>query len=195
MARLRGTGLGAGMAMGTAAVVRRTAGVYVMPEPPPRIASLEAKRRLTETPEIVVAAEEYSTAFAIAASLAWATVVGIVTERDAQDAAIPAFPAVVGVTGLMAAVSDDTLVLVDATRGVVLIDPDPIYLAQYTAEHDRIVPKNRIYLDEEHIPAQTLFPASEARIVRSDIKTLARTVGYIAGAGDEVESRALATAG
>jgi LmbE family N-acetylglucosaminyl deacetylase len=36
-----------------------------------------------------------------------------------------------------------------------------------------------------HIPAQTLFPASETKLVRADIRTLAHSVGYVMGAGDE----------
>ncbi len=37
-----------------------------------------------------------------------------------------------------------------------------------------------------HFPAQTLFPAAEASLVRADIKNLSKNVGYIMGAGDEV---------
>jgi LmbE family N-acetylglucosaminyl deacetylase len=40
-------------------------------------------------------------------------------------------------------------------------------------------------IEYPHIPAQTLFPPAETRLVRADIQTLAKTVGYIAGAGDE----------
>ena len=36
-----------------------------------------------------------------------------------------------------------------------------------------------------HIPPQTLFPVSETKLVRADIRTLAHNVGYIMGAGDE----------
>ncbi|MGH9721772.1 MAG: PIG-L family deacetylase [Bryobacteraceae bacterium] len=36
-----------------------------------------------------------------------------------------------------------------------------------------------------HIPAITVFPPSEARLERVDVKNLARKAGYIAGAGDE----------
>jgi hypothetical protein len=156
MARLRGTGLGAGMALGTAAVVRTRSGVPLMPEIPQRLAALIAQRRLTEIPEIVVVAEDYRTAHAIASSISWAKVVAIAAERDAPGAPVPGIPAVTGLSDLMRAAADDVLILVDATRGTVLIDPDPIYLAQYTAEHDRIAPKNRLYLDDAHIQAQTL---------------------------------------
>jgi hypothetical protein len=36
------------------------------------------------------------------------------------------------------------------------------------------------------MPPQTAFPPSTARLVRSDIKILARNIGYVMGAGDEV---------
>jgi LmbE family N-acetylglucosaminyl deacetylase len=51
---------------------------------------------------------------------------------------------------------------------------------------DRVVAASTRVIDYPHIPAQTLLPVSEARLVRSEIKTLARKVGYIVGAGDEV---------
>ncbi len=35
-------------------------------------------------------------------------------------------------------------------------------------------------------PPQTVFPPSSARLVRADVRTLARKVGYVMGAGDEV---------
>lgn len=41
-------------------------------------------------------------------------------------------------------------------------------------------------IEYKHIPTQTLFPPSEAKLVKLDVKVKARTIGYIAGAGDEV---------
>jgi LmbE family N-acetylglucosaminyl deacetylase len=41
-------------------------------------------------------------------------------------------------------------------------------------------------IDYPHIPPQVVFQKAEAKLVRGDIKTLAHTVGYIMGAGDEV---------
>jgi hypothetical protein len=38
----------------------------------------------------------------------------------------------------------------------------------------------------EGIPPQTIFPPSTARLVRADARTLAKKVGYVMGAGDEV---------
>ena len=37
-----------------------------------------------------------------------------------------------------------------------------------------------------HIPVQTLFPPASTGLVRADVRSLARTVGYVMGAGDEV---------
>lgn len=37
-----------------------------------------------------------------------------------------------------------------------------------------------------HIPPQTVFPLAEARLEALDIKSLARKVGYVMGAGDEI---------
>ncbi|GAB3181569.1 PIG-L family deacetylase [Telluribacter humicola] len=37
-----------------------------------------------------------------------------------------------------------------------------------------------------HIPTQTIFPPAEARLARVDVKNLAKRIGYIAGAGDDV---------
>ena len=37
-----------------------------------------------------------------------------------------------------------------------------------------------------HIPSQALFPASDIKLVRANIKVTARKIGYIMGAGDEI---------
>ncbi len=156
MARLRGTGVGAGMALGAAAVVRVRGGIPMLPEVPVRIAELVAMRRLTEVPEVILAVEDYRTGLTLAGALSWARVVGIAAESAEPDARIPPFPAVVGVPNLMSVVEDEMLLLVDAERGVVLADPDPIAIAQYQAEHDHIAPRHRFYLESAHLAAQTL---------------------------------------
>ncbi len=37
-----------------------------------------------------------------------------------------------------------------------------------------------------HIPPQVLFPPAAAKLVRADVRLLAKTIGYVMGAGDEV---------
>ena len=41
-------------------------------------------------------------------------------------------------------------------------------------------------IEYPHIPAQTWFPPAATKIVRADIRTVAKNIGYISGAGDEV---------
>lgn len=41
-------------------------------------------------------------------------------------------------------------------------------------------------VEYKHIPTQTIFPAATTALVKLDIKNKAKTIGYIAGAGDEV---------
>ena len=41
-------------------------------------------------------------------------------------------------------------------------------------------------IDYTHIPPRFLFPAAESRLARADVRTLAKHIGYIMGAGDEV---------
>src|SRR5690606_37641020 len=38
----------------------------------------------------------------------------------------------------------------------------------------------------KHIPRQTLFPVAETKAARVEVRTLAKKVGYIAGAGDDI---------
>jgi hypothetical protein len=46
--------------------------------------------------------------------------------------------------------------------------------------------RSLIQIEHSHIPIQTLLPDAEVKLVRFDLKTAKRKVGYIVGAGDEV---------
>jgi len=41
-------------------------------------------------------------------------------------------------------------------------------------------------IDYAHIPLQQMFPAAAARVVRLDVKTVGKRIGYVMGPGDEV---------
>jgi LmbE family N-acetylglucosaminyl deacetylase len=51
---------------------------------------------------------------------------------------------------------------------------------------DRRISSSTEVIQYPHIPVQTLFPRSNAKLVRANIRTLAKNIAYIAGAGDEV---------
>lgn len=48
------------------------------------------------------------------------------------------------------------------------------------------VGKDVVVIDYPHIPPQTVFLPAAAKLVRADVRTLAKRVGYIMGAGDEI---------
>lgn len=143
------------MAMGTAVVVQMRDGLPMLPDPPERIARAVGLRRVSERPEVILVAEDYRTALALSGALPWAKVAGIAAAGGGTGAGVPPFPAVVNAIGLMDVVQNDLLLLVDAERGVVFVDPNPVALAQYSAQYAHIAPKHRLYLDEEHQPALT----------------------------------------
>ncbi len=155
MPRIRGKGLGYGMALGTAAIVQYINDVPVPPVMPDRISAQLASRRMGETPEIVLVARDYLSALSIIPSIRWAKVAAIATEAGIDSSPPVPVPTVVDVPGLMDLVRDDVLMLVDADAAFVFPDPDAMYLAQYTAEHDRLAPRHRIYLDDCHTNART----------------------------------------
>jgi LmbE family N-acetylglucosaminyl deacetylase len=43
-----------------------------------------------------------------------------------------------------------------------------------------------VTINYPHIPVQTVYPQATARVVRADVQTLTKRVGYVMGAGDEV---------
>jgi hypothetical protein len=152
--KLRGQGVGTGAVLGAAAVVRTRNGVALMPSVPPNIAELQASRQLLGKPDVILAAEHYSVALSIAETLEWANVVGI---ASADDPAPPAgaVPAVVGIANLLPSLPEDALLLLDAERGVVSVNPDFTELAQFQAEAENINPRKRFFLDAQHEPTQT----------------------------------------
>ena len=50
----------------------------------------------------------------------------------------------------------------------------------------REVATGMVTIDYPHIPSQTVFYPSTASLVRAEVKTLARNIGYVMGAGDDV---------
>lgn len=46
--------------------------------------------------------------------------------------------------------------------------------------------RSRMVIDYPHIPVQTLFPPTEAHLIRADIRTVGSRVAYVMGSGDDV---------
>lgn len=51
---------------------------------------------------------------------------------------------------------------------------------------DQVYDQEAIFIEYDHIPTQTVFRKSSARVVKIDLATAGRKVGYVMGAGDEI---------
>jgi LmbE family N-acetylglucosaminyl deacetylase len=82
-----------------------------------------------------------------------------------------------GVAGEQATVTFDIQPPLASSRGelraVAVVDGREIGVGYETIQYD-------------HIPPRTLFPPSMADLVRADVRVLAKTIGYVMGAGDDV---------
>ncbi|MCS6776376.1 MAG: hypothetical protein RMJ43_05755 [Chloroherpetonaceae bacterium] len=156
MQRVRGRGLGVGTVLGTAAVVRTRSGIPILPPMPRRLAEDRARHRSSEPPHVILIADDYDMAQSVAHSLPWGRVVGIVAASAPPDLPASDLPAVVDVPIQAERMTNDMLILLDAGRGLVLIDPEAALVAQYQAEAERIAPRRRLFLEGAHLPAHTL---------------------------------------
>jgi len=59
-------------------------------------------------------------------------------------------------------------------------------LAASAQAGDQTVGTSMETINYPHIPPQVLFPPASAKLVRADVRLLAKTIGYVMGAGDEV---------
>ena len=158
MLRLRGRPAGGGTALGTATVLHAPIGIPMLPA---RIVA-EMQRRprdsAFESIDIVLVADRFSQTVGV--TIPWGKVVAVLCEQDeVVESALT--PTVTGVPNLLQAVQDDTLVLVDGDRGIVLIDPDSVAVAAFQSEKERLSPRRRLFLDFVHQPAHT----SDGRVI------------------------------
>jgi hypothetical protein len=59
-------------------------------------------------------------------------------------------------------------------------------LSAVATVNGRMIDQGTRMIEYPHIPPQTLAPKAVARVVRFEVKTLAKKVGYVMGAGDDV---------
>ncbi len=138
--------------MGQAALATRRGGPPLPPEgfePRDEVSEYTA---LPEPPDLVLVLDDprdLATAWPD-----WGRVVAVVVEGEATGDALAAAPCVVGVAGIGRSVRDGDLVLVDADRGVVTIDPDMRAVAEF--QEARSGARARFVLGHAHLPVATL---------------------------------------
>ena len=59
-------------------------------------------------------------------------------------------------------------------------------LSASAQDGDQTIVTSMETINYPHIPTQVLFPPASAKLVRADVRLLAKTIGYVMGAGDEV---------
>lgn len=153
MQRLSGRAITGGSALGTAVVVRWVGGVAHLP---PRILeemALTARKGISDPIEVVLIADDYSRAATLV--MPGVRVVAIVAEGGETSGGAPDIPTLVGVDRALERIPDDALILVDADRGLALVDPDGTTVAAFQAERERISPRRRLYIDYAHELART----------------------------------------
>jgi phosphotransferase system enzyme I (PtsI) len=88
--------------------------------------------------------------------LAFITEVGGRTSHTAIMAKSLEIPAVVGLQGATTLIQKGRSVIVDGTRGEVIVDPDEETIQRYTLEQRRQQELNRQLMQLKHLPAETL---------------------------------------
>ncbi|MGC8667127.1 MAG: hypothetical protein ACP5VE_03275 [Chthonomonadales bacterium] len=116
--------------------------------------STPRRRHSSEPADVILVAA--NTAAAASVSLGESRVVGIAFEQEVAAGDCAPLPVVANVPGLLRHARSGTLALLDADRGVVILDPSPEHLAHFQAEREHIAPRYRIHLDQRHLIAHTL---------------------------------------
>lgn len=160
MQRISGRPLSGGTALGTTAVLTWSGGVAQLPARVLEEMALAAKRGAQDPIDIVLVAEDFERTASL--TLPAVRVVGVIAEcGNAGNASVP-YPVLVDVNSAVERIADNVLVLLDADRGIALVDPDGTAVAAYQAEQDRISPRRRFFIDYAHEPART----ADGRLIR-----------------------------
>jgi hypothetical protein len=141
------------MDLGTAMIVRSSNGIPMLPARAAEAAARNNRNSILDQTDVVIVTEDPELARGI--FLPWARIAGVITEQPQANVENRGCPSVSGIANLLEIVADETLILVDGDRGIVLVDPDAAAIAGYQAERERIAPRKRIFVDFAHQPAHT----------------------------------------
>ncbi len=154
MHKIRGKSSRAGSAIGSAAIMRPP--LYI-PEVPSRY-SAQLTRVRTDEPleqlDVVLVCDTMSRVNGFAA--AWANVVAIIVGDQDVESVRTNIPSLVVPVDLLSVIEDDVVILLDGQRQTAFVEPDPVLIAQFQSEHNKLSPRIRIFLDEQDQHAITV---------------------------------------
>ncbi len=156
MAAIDGKSVREGVATAMGAVLRAATGIGgVSPEILQHgVDALKKQLPPQDYPEVVAVCDTLETA--LATKIPGTNVIGIAAESgDVPEGAEPTVPCVVGVKGLLNAVSPGDILIVDGDKGAVQIDPDPKVLIAYQQREDAKTHGHALFIESGHIHAKT----------------------------------------
>jgi phosphoenolpyruvate-protein kinase (PTS system EI component) len=106
-------------------------------------------------PEVIAVCDTLATG--LATRLPGVNTIGIAAESDAvpDGAGDPGMPCVVGLKGLLDAVSNTDILIIDGDKGRVELDPDPKTLVAYQHRDDARIRGRSLFIEARHLPART----------------------------------------
>jgi hypothetical protein len=156
MTILHGISRKEGIAIAVAAIVDTQHGISGV-SPTLLKEGLEAIKRMldpTDYPECVLVCDNLATG--LSAQIPGINIIGIAAQSE-TDVPIfePQVPCVMGLTNLLRSVSHGDILILDAHKGILYIDPDPRTLMHYQEIEERHASKPPIYIESAHMPART----------------------------------------
>lgn len=156
MAEMEGKTLKSGVAIAAGAVVRMATGISgISPDILQQgVDALRKKLPPKEYPEVVAVCDTLAAGISI--QIPGVNIIAVAAESaEIPDGAEPEVPCIVGLPRLLDAVSAGQIVIVDADRGIVQIDPDPKALIAYQQRDEARNRSRALFIEARHLPAKT----------------------------------------
>jgi len=155
MLTLYGSPIKSGVVMAVVAVIDATRGINAV-SPDLLEQGIQALRRDTppaDYPEAIVFCD--TLAVGLSMKIPGVNTIGIAAQSPAPPGLEPDVPCVVGVEDLLSSVNDGDIVILDGTKGVVHMDPDPATLIHYQDVESQKQAQHKVFISSEHMHART----------------------------------------
>jgi len=118
------------------------------------INALKRNTRAEDWQQIILVCYDVSAAIGI--TMPGLQVAAILAQSPAAPSEPPSLPCLVGIEELLKEVDKSVIVMVDASRGVVYVEPDVQTVVAYQSPTRHRPTERRIFIDPGHLPATTL---------------------------------------
>lgn len=187
MITIKGRPIHPGIAIAVAAVVDFSNGPSSLPYSILERAMKAVKRQSIpeDQPEVVLVSEQLF--FAASLNIPGLQKAAVVCESPDEVQGMPMnVPCIIDAQGAVGKITSETIVIVDANRGMVLIDPDVHTFISYQQELEEIKTRKRprVFLESTHIPAKT--QSGQSITVAARVRNLAELKTAVDQGADSV---------